>query len=1084
MKILLVQKSVYPGISAEDHAKVHDAMTEKEQAIHGKPLIPHARVGVRLNLNVLKRTGIPVQSVHERNYSGPVIAYHHAVTLKNVKFNVNQRGREAVASGKENKFPLASVDGQVHPEQKHSTEGVPVRFNPKSGHLFEHAETGEAIKGADEVTVVGHRAYARGKIHYWNESDAPKAKTPSGTKFKQADMEKSASEPACPKCGVVMEWDDTEKKCNRCGYAKEPVLKAVDRKDEQTIGMDFDGPTEYNPEDPFAHLRQGEEHILKFPVGGDEIKVTYNGRWKGKAGVVDKKNRVNYEVDPKHLTYISKAVDRRDHGTVAMDFDAPAPEPAAAAPSVVPLENPHAEYHKMPYRALQRLEDSHWQKADEHARTIRTTNPKYSTPEEWKNLVAYHRQQRAYHEGLAGAMLDARFTHPNNPHNAPAAEPEPSPEPSGPTRHIAEQGTFSLGLARQKIAENDPRHHQFELHDGGKGIARRVDGKMHLTAMTPKGNWRHYAENDEGKAVKVDEGGISTARKMRGDWFSEDEKTGRMVRNNRYYLRSTDNRYLEHNAPTREDAMINAAHTWGVNGHKRRNPAPEPVEKAASEPQCPKCGVVMEWDDTEKKCNRCGCAKEPILKATTPIYQGEYKPERKETRDYEDGDKVTYKTPYGHRKGTIERQINWNFQAGMKEPHYQIKDEHGGSGGIHKESTLLPGHSYATDHRPGVGWAGTHPHAHLDAMHKMGSQIRKTQRNLDALRGKNQQTNHLYPGLDNPESLAQRLEVKRQEWSKYKEQHPDHAAAVENERAHGYRGRVHILHHPYRDRIEVHYHGHPAGVQYHTPQRRSAHSGETEIHYIPKKLTDTPEKHAAMWDMLHKKHGLETPPVQPGGTVSKAWLPALFNSGIKKKKKPAGSEVGRRVVRPTEMMVPKKKPLFQLVAPDPETENIDPVAPYGYRRIKVKQQKSVGMQTERPHVAHHFDPHEPERGWRPKVTMTHPHEFLKMRDAVSMHHRTARTNLIDADNLPERDRKSLHTAIKYHADTLSKMDEDWNKYKEQHPEHAAAVEFERKKADTFVPPKREGYAPMRRPNPLLEKFAVRKSYVVVIHRRK
>ena len=79
-------------------------------------------VGIRLNLNLIKSKGVPVQTVHAGNrsggykrnkglYNGSAIAYEKVVTLENAYFNVSQKGREDVASGTVSKFPLASVDG-------------------------------------------------------------------------------------------------------------------------------------------------------------------------------------------------------------------------------------------------------------------------------------------------------------------------------------------------------------------------------------------------------------------------------------------------------------------------------------------------------------------------------------------------------------------------------------------------------------------------------------------------------------------------------------------------------------------------------------------------------------------------------------------------------------------------------------------------------------------------------------------------------------------------------------------------------------------------------------------------------------
>lgn len=148
------------------------------------PPQPGELVGVRLNLNVLRNTGIAVQTLHaptnragyRRNkgfYNGDVRGYAAAVTLRHAYFNVNQPGREAIAAGEHNKFPMASIDGELlRVDSKANLDGVELRFNPKQTHLFVDANN-RAVHHADEVTIVGHRAYARGTITYHTELSAP-----------------------------------------------------------------------------------------------------------------------------------------------------------------------------------------------------------------------------------------------------------------------------------------------------------------------------------------------------------------------------------------------------------------------------------------------------------------------------------------------------------------------------------------------------------------------------------------------------------------------------------------------------------------------------------------------------------------------------------------------------------------------------------------------------------------------------------------------------------------------------------------------------------------------------------------------
>lgn len=139
-------------------------------------------VGVRLNLNILSSQGVCVHTVHRGGsvdkprrgggyWNGEVLDYREVVTLKSAWFSVHQAGRQAIAAGEAAKFPMASVDG-ILSEANSNADGVEVRFNPKRTHLFLDSN-GFAVRWAEEVTVIGHRAYARGRIVYHTVSTAP-----------------------------------------------------------------------------------------------------------------------------------------------------------------------------------------------------------------------------------------------------------------------------------------------------------------------------------------------------------------------------------------------------------------------------------------------------------------------------------------------------------------------------------------------------------------------------------------------------------------------------------------------------------------------------------------------------------------------------------------------------------------------------------------------------------------------------------------------------------------------------------------------------------------------------------------------
>jgi len=139
-------------------------------------------VGIRLDLNILRSTGVPVQAVHQGKeathekgagfYNGEVIKYAPWVTLKNVRFKIQQGAREKIASGKESKSPMGSADGQFVDTDKPNFDGIELRFNPNREHLFRDA-MGRAVKYADEVTTTRNGIFARGNIEYFGEEDVP-----------------------------------------------------------------------------------------------------------------------------------------------------------------------------------------------------------------------------------------------------------------------------------------------------------------------------------------------------------------------------------------------------------------------------------------------------------------------------------------------------------------------------------------------------------------------------------------------------------------------------------------------------------------------------------------------------------------------------------------------------------------------------------------------------------------------------------------------------------------------------------------------------------------------------------------------
>lgn len=163
----------------------------KEKLFANRRLPEGTLVAVRLNLNGrVTKDGKPyfLQTAHDRTTSGRALGYDMAITVRDATFAVDQRARHLIATKQENKFPMAGVVGKIL-QVAPNLSGVELRFNPMTEHLFLRADDGRAVKSAEEVTVFNTRCFARGKITYWTEEEAPKARgdIPSAAKFHSGD---------------------------------------------------------------------------------------------------------------------------------------------------------------------------------------------------------------------------------------------------------------------------------------------------------------------------------------------------------------------------------------------------------------------------------------------------------------------------------------------------------------------------------------------------------------------------------------------------------------------------------------------------------------------------------------------------------------------------------------------------------------------------------------------------------------------------------------------------------------------------------------------------------------------------------
>lgn len=127
------------------------------------------KVGVRLNLNVRKNTGVPVQTIHRKSATGEALRYAPVVEVKNAKFYVNQSAREKITTFQDNKFPMASVDGDFSSNTMDDIDfdGIRIKFNPFKSNLFTDM-SGRPIKSAEKAVVVGDDVFVSGEIEYYD----------------------------------------------------------------------------------------------------------------------------------------------------------------------------------------------------------------------------------------------------------------------------------------------------------------------------------------------------------------------------------------------------------------------------------------------------------------------------------------------------------------------------------------------------------------------------------------------------------------------------------------------------------------------------------------------------------------------------------------------------------------------------------------------------------------------------------------------------------------------------------------------------------------------------------------------------
>lgn len=143
------------------------------------------RVGIRLDINAYEKFDTWVPTIHKKRAStnkgsaGDVIGYDSAVHLKNGDFGTSPKAALSIAKGS-SKTTIATAEGEwqntspeaikaMADEAINDPEWIQVGMNPVRGSGFYNRETGERVKGFDELLQVGGLVLAKGAKYFTPE---------------------------------------------------------------------------------------------------------------------------------------------------------------------------------------------------------------------------------------------------------------------------------------------------------------------------------------------------------------------------------------------------------------------------------------------------------------------------------------------------------------------------------------------------------------------------------------------------------------------------------------------------------------------------------------------------------------------------------------------------------------------------------------------------------------------------------------------------------------------------------------------------------------------------------------------------
>jgi len=172
----------------------------KAKLFENRKLKDGTPVSIRPNLNgqvVRDDKKLFVQTIHPGKNLSKALGYDGAVRVTDPLLNVSQKARANIASGRQNKFPMAAAQGKLS-KKKATLEGQVLNFNPFQHHLFVDP-AGYAVKSIKgDAVMFNTQIYTTGTLDYYSKENAP---TPlenieSNVLYKyETEAEKKADQP-------------------------------------------------------------------------------------------------------------------------------------------------------------------------------------------------------------------------------------------------------------------------------------------------------------------------------------------------------------------------------------------------------------------------------------------------------------------------------------------------------------------------------------------------------------------------------------------------------------------------------------------------------------------------------------------------------------------------------------------------------------------------------------------------------------------------------------------------------------------------------------------------------------------------